>query len=395
MAPLTDSFEPEQQKKRHSYRISTTRRLRANVATLLEQRRSTSLPFSDQTIDDSLRSPERNSTHIARESSVNTRPPYEPRCASRERDSGVLLSGRRRRASHTPRQLLSSPHPPLRCRSETMAGKVRPASKFATKVRTLKADPTSDHLFTRLTAAPDPPSICPDLVPPRSEQPLATVKLTRDSKYVAEGWNGTRKAKGKGEGELKELPPTPLVSRTPGEEPPRLANEVSVHNGVEEDDDDDDDDEYRPYELDAFPNHIDSQMSLWLSSKPSCGTNAKSTFSHRAPEAQIKIQGMRRAVLFSPPPLPWPSNQGGTALKWFTTAFAFAVAVAVAFSPTSCCSASVWNDGAKDCAMLIIICVLPWERATARTLEMKTPADKDKLGLVFLPSESPVTSLIQ
>ncbi|XP_013594383.1 PREDICTED: putative F-box protein At1g47790 [Brassica oleracea var. oleracea] len=43
-----------------------------------------------------------------------------------------------------------------------------------------------------------------------------------------------------------------------------LANEVSVHNGVEEDDDDDDDDddEYRPYELDAFPNHIDSQMSL-------------------------------------------------------------------------------------------------------------------------------------
>ncbi|WZZ70367.1 LOW QUALITY PROTEIN: hypothetical protein YC2023_081737 [Brassica napus] len=239
MAPLTDSFEPEQQKKRHSYRISTTRycayhasnhdhqwsfdlsrrplekaegpRLRANVATLLEQRRSTSLPFSDQTIDDSLRSPERNSTHIARESSVNTRPPYEPRCASRERDSGVLLNGRRRRASHTPRQLLSSPHPPLRCRSETMAGKIRPASKFATKQtvtrhrlftgsrrdqsktarteldsRTLKADPTSDHLFTRLTAAPDPPSICPDLVPPRSEQPLATVKLTRDNKYVAE-----------------------------------------------------------------------------------------------------------------------------------------------------------------------------------------------------------------
>ncbi|CAG7911144.1 unnamed protein product [Brassica rapa] len=71
--------------------------------------------------------------------------------------------------------------------------------------RTLKADPTSDHLFfSRLTAAPDPPSICPDLAPPRSEQPLATVKLTRDSKYVAERWNGTRKAKGKGEGELKE-----------------------------------------------------------------------------------------------------------------------------------------------------------------------------------------------
>ncbi|WZZ02862.1 hypothetical protein YC2023_088783 [Brassica napus] len=57
---------------------------------------------------------------------------------------------------------------------------------------------------------------------------------------------------------------------------------------------------------------------------------------------------------------------------------------APAFSPTSCCSASVWHDAAKDCAMLIIICVLPWERATARTLEMKTPADKDKLCLVFL-----------
>ncbi|WZZ71438.1 hypothetical protein YC2023_082808 [Brassica napus] len=61
------------------------RRLHANVATLLEQRRSTSLSFSDQTIDDSLRSPERNNTHIARESLVNTRPPYEPQCASRER----------------------------------------------------------------------------------------------------------------------------------------------------------------------------------------------------------------------------------------------------------------------------------------------------------------------
>ena len=122
------------------------RRLHANVATLLEQRRSTSLSFSDQTIDDSLRSPERNSTHIARESSVNTRPPYEPRCASRERDSGVLLSGRRRRASHTPRQLLSSPHPPLRCRSETMAGKVRPASKFATKVSSKQSRATASSL---------------------------------------------------------------------------------------------------------------------------------------------------------------------------------------------------------------------------------------------------------
>lgn len=52
---------------------------------------------------------------------------------------------------------------------------------------------------------------------------------------------------------------------------------------------------------------------------------------------------------------------------------------APAFSPTSCCSASVWHDAAKDCAMLNIIRVLPpalppnqskvdqsmWERAIA------------------------------
>ncbi|KAL1221761.1 Mediator of RNA polymerase II transcription subunit 16 [Cardamine amara subsp. amara] len=52
---------------------------------------------------------------------------------------------------------------------------------------------------------------------------------------------------------------------------------------------------------------------------------------------------------------------------------------APAFSPTSCCSASVWHDAAKDCAMLKIIRVLPpalprnlskvdqstWERAIA------------------------------
>ncbi|KAG2248351.1 hypothetical protein Bca52824_087979 [Brassica carinata] len=97
-----------------------------------------------------------------------------------------------------------------------MVSKVRPASKSASKVSSkqsratassLGADETKvklDHLFTRLTAAPDLLSICPDLAPPRPEQTLATVKLTRDSKYVTEGWNGTRKAKGKGEGELKE-----------------------------------------------------------------------------------------------------------------------------------------------------------------------------------------------
>lgn len=79
---------------------------------------------------------------------------------------------------------------------------------------------------------------------------------------------------------------------------------------------------------------------------------------------KIKIQEMRRAVLFSPPPLPvegsdswtfvaarwpiflcvcsvfssgsvqlhrsqWPSNQGGTAPKWFITAFAVASLVPV------------------------------------------------------------------
>ncbi|KAH0942327.1 LOW QUALITY PROTEIN: hypothetical protein HID58_001964 [Brassica napus] len=235
MAPLTDSFEPEQQKKRHSYRTiigtahtmplimitnglralpQTTRkrrrtvmtrlrepkkrlllirRLRANVATLLEQRRSTSLPFSDQTIDDSFRSPERNSTHIAREISVKTRPPYEPWCASSERLWSSLE--RLQIRSQSVKQTVT--------RHRLFTGSRRDQSKTArTELdsRTLKVEPTSDHLFTRLTAAPDPPSICPDLAPPRSKQPLATVKLTRDRKYVAEGWNGKRKRRGRVEG---------------------------------------------------------------------------------------------------------------------------------------------------------------------------------------------------
>ncbi|WZZ22269.1 hypothetical protein YC2023_123656 [Brassica napus] len=109
-----------------------------------------------------------------------------------------------------------------------MAGKVRPASKSAAKVsskqshttasslgadetkvkrlelkldsRTLKADPTSDHLFfSRLTAAPDPPSICPDLAPPRSEQPLATRQQVcrREMEWYQKG---KRKRRGRVEG---------------------------------------------------------------------------------------------------------------------------------------------------------------------------------------------------
>ncbi|CAF1952149.1 BnaCnng47220D [Brassica napus] len=236
MAPLTDSFEPEQQKKRHSYRISTTRYCAYHASNHDHQ----CLQIRNQSVKQTV---------------------------TRHR----LFTGSRRDQSKTARTELDS--------------------------RILKADPTSDHLFTRLTAAPDPPSICPDLVPPRSEQPLATVKLTRDSKYVAEGWNEDaqqhkwsrqdffqhfgdidRSFKLTGfthAGEFIYVPKRvsrsfnillcdPVRNSWRRFEFKGLANEVSVHNGVEEDDDDDDDDddEYRPYELDAFPNHIDSQMSL-------------------------------------------------------------------------------------------------------------------------------------
>ncbi|KAF3485775.1 hypothetical protein F2Q69_00052458 [Brassica cretica] len=51
-----------------------------------------------------------------------------------------------------------------------------------------------------------------------------------------------------------------------------------------------------------------------------------------------------------------------------------------------------WSEliGRMQLAVLYTECCRGWH-----WLEMKTPADKDKLGLVFLPSESPVTSLIQ
>ncbi|KAL0688744.1 hypothetical protein Bca4012_088421 [Brassica carinata] len=176
------------------------RRLRANVATLLEQRRSTSLPFSDQTIDVSLQSPERNSTHIARESSAERAPIVTTSTPSLQ----LLNNGQQ---GETSLQIRIQSVKQTVTRHRLFTGSRRDQSKTArTELdsRTLKADPTSDHLFTRLTAAPDLLSICPDLAPPRPEQTLATVKLTRDSKYVTEGWNGTRKAKGKGEGELKE-----------------------------------------------------------------------------------------------------------------------------------------------------------------------------------------------
>ncbi|CAN7076383.1 unnamed protein product [Brassica oleracea var. botrytis] len=135
MAPLTDSFEPEQQKKRHSYRISTTRYCAYHASNHDHQW----------------------SFDLSRETTLQIRNQSVKQTVTRHR----LFTGSRRDQSKTARTELDS--------------------------RTLKADPTSDHLFTRLTAAPDPPSICPDLVPPRSEQPLATVKLTKDRKYVAEG----------------------------------------------------------------------------------------------------------------------------------------------------------------------------------------------------------------